>query len=44
MLQLPAAYFGQRFAGEIGSRVLINDKVAKIVSGKLATTVIDMHR
>ena len=41
ILRLPAAYFGQRFAGEIGSRVLINDKVAKIVSGKLATTVID---
>ena len=41
ILRLPAAYFGQRFAGEIGSRVLINDKVAKVVSGKLATTVID---
>jgi NHLM bacteriocin system ABC transporter peptidase/ATP-binding protein len=41
MLRLPTAYFGQRFAGEIGSRVLINDKVAKVVSGKLATTVID---
>jgi NHLM bacteriocin system ABC transporter peptidase/ATP-binding protein len=41
LLQLPTAYFGQRFAGEIGSRVLINDKVAKVVSGKLATTVID---
>ena len=41
MLRLPTSYFGQRFAGEIGSRVGINDKVAKIVSGKLATTVID---
>ena len=41
MLRLPTSYFGQRFAGEIGSRVAINDKVAKIVSGKLATTVID---
>jgi NHLM bacteriocin system ABC transporter peptidase/ATP-binding protein len=41
ILRLPAAYFGQRFSGEIGSRVLINDKVANIVSGKLATTVID---
>jgi NHLM bacteriocin system ABC transporter peptidase/ATP-binding protein len=41
MLRLPTAYFSQRFAGEIGSRVLINDKVAKVVSGKLATTVID---
>lgn len=41
ILRLPAAYFGQRFAGEIGSRVQINDRVAKVISGKLATTVID---
>jgi NHLM bacteriocin system ABC transporter peptidase/ATP-binding protein len=41
ILRLPAAYFGQRFAGEIGSRVQINDKVAKVMSGKLATTAID---
>jgi NHLM bacteriocin system ABC transporter peptidase/ATP-binding protein len=42
ILRLPAAYFGQRFAGEIGSRVAINDKVAKVVSGRLASTVIDL--
>ena len=42
ILRLPAAYFGQRFAGEIGSRVLINDKVAKIISDKLASTAIDL--
>jgi NHLM bacteriocin system ABC transporter peptidase/ATP-binding protein len=41
ILRLPAAYFGQRFAGEIGSRVSINDDVAKIIGGRLATTVID---
>ncbi|HWW86748.1 MAG TPA: NHLP family bacteriocin export ABC transporter peptidase/permease/ATPase subunit [Vicinamibacterales bacterium] len=41
IIRLPASYFGQRFAGEIGSRVQINDKVANIVSGKLAMTVID---
>ncbi len=41
ILRLPAAYFGQRFAGEIGTRVLINDKVASVVSRKLAATVID---
>lgn len=42
ILRLPAAYFGQRFAGEIGSRVLLNDKIATVVSGKLATTMIDL--
>jgi NHLM bacteriocin system ABC transporter peptidase/ATP-binding protein len=41
ILRLPVAYFSQRFAGEIGSRVLINDKVASVVSGKLATTAVD---
>ena len=41
ILRLPVAYFSQRFAGEIGSRVLINNKVAQVVTGKLATTTID---
>jgi NHLM bacteriocin system ABC transporter peptidase/ATP-binding protein len=41
ILRLPAAYFGQRFSGEIGSRVMINDKVAMMVSRRLVATVID---
>jgi len=41
ILRLPVSYFSQRFAGEIGSRVLINDKVASIIGGKLATTMLD---
>ena len=42
ILRLPVGYFSQRYAGEIGSRVMINDKVAGVVSGQLATTAIDL--
>jgi len=41
ILRLPVAYFSQRFAGEIGSRVDINNKVANLISGRLATTLLD---
>src|SRR5215471_6145456 len=42
VVQLPMEFYSQRYAGEIGSRVLINDKVAKVLSEKLATTMLDM--
>jgi NHLM bacteriocin system ABC transporter peptidase/ATP-binding protein len=41
ILRLPVSYFSQRFAGEIGSRVAINNKVANLISGRLATTLLD---
>ncbi|MBV9390161.1 MAG: NHLP family bacteriocin export ABC transporter peptidase/permease/ATPase subunit [Chroococcidiopsidaceae cyanobacterium CP_BM_ER_R8_30] len=40
ILRLPVSFYAQRFAGEISSRVRLNDSLASILSGKLATTVI----
>lgn len=42
VLRLPLEFFSQRFGGEIGSRVQINDKVARLLSGQMAAAVLDM--
>jgi ATP-binding cassette, subfamily C, bacterial len=41
ILRLPVSFYAQRFAGEISNRTSLNDQVANILSGQLATTVID---
>jgi ATP-binding cassette, subfamily C, bacterial len=41
ILRLPMSFYAQRFAGEISNRAHLNDFVADILSGKLATTAID---
>ncbi len=41
ILRLPVSFYAQRFAGEISNRTSLNDQVADVLSGKLATTIID---
>jgi ATP-binding cassette, subfamily C, bacterial len=40
ILHLPVSFYDQRFAGEISSRVQLNDRLANLLSGQLSTTVI----
>ncbi|MBE9138846.1 NHLP family bacteriocin export ABC transporter peptidase/permease/ATPase subunit [Nodosilinea sp. LEGE 07088] len=42
ILRLPVGFYAQRFAGEITNRTSLNDQVADVLSGELATTVIDV--
>jgi ATP-binding cassette, subfamily C, bacterial len=41
LLRLPASYYAQRAPGEVSSRIALNDQVADVLSGRLATASID---
>ncbi|KYC35401.1 NHLP family bacteriocin export ABC transporter peptidase/permease/ATPase subunit [Scytonema hofmannii PCC 7110] len=40
ILRLPVSFYAQRFAGEISSRIRLNDDLADILSGRLTTSAI----
>lgn len=39
---LPMTFFQQRYAGDIATRVMSNERVAQMISGQLATGAVDM--
>ncbi len=42
VFHLPIAFFTQRSSGEVGSRVSLNDKVARLLSGELANAALNV--
>ncbi|MFQ4138485.1 NHLP family bacteriocin export ABC transporter peptidase/permease/ATPase subunit [Nodosilinea sp. PGN35] len=42
VLRLPVGFYAQRFAGEIASRIRLNDEVATVLSGQLTSTAISL--
>lgn len=42
VFHLPIAFFTQRYSGEVGNRVSLNDKVARLLSGDLANAALNV--
>jgi ATP-binding cassette subfamily C protein len=41
LLRLPADFYAQRYSGEIASRVVLNERIADLLSGRLASATVD---
>jgi NHLM bacteriocin system ABC transporter peptidase/ATP-binding protein len=42
VLQLPVVFFTQRHAGDVASRVSVNEDVSRLLSGELAATILNL--
>jgi NHLM bacteriocin system ABC transporter peptidase/ATP-binding protein len=42
VLRMPMDFFSQRFAGDIATRVEVNDRVARLLSGDVATNLVNL--
>ncbi len=40
VLQLPIGFFAQRHGGDVASRIVVNEEIAKLLSGELAGTML----
>lgn len=42
VLRLPIGFFAQRHGGEIGARLALNERVAELIAGDVATILVDL--